>query len=71
MKDGIVVLGAMVAGIATLVFLTFLLSWPVMMLWNGCLVGAVSGVNEIGWLQAWGISALCGILFKTTSPKKD
>jgi hypothetical protein len=46
--------------------LSFLLSWPVMQLWNSCLVPAVHGVNEIGWLQAWGISALCSILFKST-----
>ena len=71
MKELTLAMAAILAGIATLVFLTFLLSWPVMMLWNGCLVGAVSGVNEIGWLQTWGISTLCGILFKTTSPKKD
>ena len=55
-----------VSGILFLVFLSFLLSWPVYMLWNGCLVGAVNGVNEVTWLQAWGINFLCGILFKTT-----
>jgi len=55
-----------VSGILFLVFLSFLLSWPVYMLWNGCLVGAVTGVNEVTWLQAWGINFLCGILFKTT-----
>jgi hypothetical protein len=46
-----------------------ILSLPVMWLWNGCLIGAVAGVSEIGWLQAWGISALCGLLFKTTITK--
>jgi hypothetical protein len=56
-----------VAGIATLVFLSFLLSWPVYMLWNGCLVDAVTVTKEVTWLQAWGISFLCGILFKNTS----
>ena len=45
--------------------LSFLLSWPVMALWNGCLIGAVDGVNEITWLQAWGISTLCSFLFKS------
>jgi hypothetical protein len=49
--------------LALIVFISFLLSYPTMLLWNGCLVGAISGVNEIGWLQAWGISALCGLLF--------
>lgn len=53
------------------VLLSFLLSWPVWMLWNGCLVGAVDGVREITWLQAWGITVLCAFLFKSYSPSKD
>jgi len=70
MNDGLVALGAIVAGIATLVFLSFLLSWPVMMLWNGCLVGAVDSVREVTWLQAWGIQVLFALLFKSTFTKK-
>jgi hypothetical protein len=61
-----VIVGAVVLGLATLVLLSFLLSWPVYMLWNGCLVGAVAGVTEVTWLQAWGLTILCGFLFKTT-----
>ena len=71
MKALILALTAMVVGIATLLFISFLLSWPVMMLWNGCLVGAVAFVQEIGWMQAWGISTLCGLLFRTSFIKKD
>jgi len=60
-----------VVGIIALVLaVSFLLSWPVMMLWNGCLVGAVDGVHEVSWLQAWGISVLCGFLFKTNVSSK-
>ncbi len=55
------------AGIATIVLLSFILSWPVMMLWNGCLVDAVTGVKEVTWLQAWGLSILSGFLFKSSS----
>jgi hypothetical protein len=44
---------------------SFLMSWPVMLLWNECLVGAITGINQVTWLQAWGISLLCGFLFKT------
>jgi len=58
-----------IVGIATLVFLSFVLSWPVMALWNGCLVDAASGIKEITWLQGWGISILCGLLFKPSSVK--
>lgn len=71
MKDGLAVLGGIVAGIATLVFLSFLLSWPVMVLWNGCLVGAVDSIKEIGWLQAWGLQFLFALLFKSTTTKKE
>ena len=56
-----------VSGIGLLILISFLLSLPVWLLWNGCLVDAVNGVNEITWLQAWGISILCGFLFKPTT----
>ena len=56
---------AILAGILILAVVSFLFSWPVMMLWNGCLVDAVNGVNEVSWLQAWGISFLCSLLFKS------
>lgn len=46
-------------------------SLPVWLLWNGCLVGAVAGVAEITWLQAWGISVLCAFLFKSSSSSKS
>jgi hypothetical protein len=52
--------------IITALFISFLVSWPVMVLWNGCLVGAVDTVNEVSWLQAWGLSALFNLLFKST-----
>ena len=48
---------------------SFLMSWPVYALWNGCLVPAVRGLNEISWLQAWGIGILFNILFKPTNSK--
>ena len=67
MEKVIVVIGAVVVGIAGVLLLSFLLSWPVYMLWNGCLVGAVAGVSEVTWLQAWGLTVLCGFLFKSTS----
>jgi hypothetical protein len=59
-----------VGGIALVVLFSFLLSWPVYMLWNGCLVGAVDGVHEVDWLNAWGISLLCGFLFKPHTVSK-
>jgi hypothetical protein len=41
MKTLIGALVTIIGGIAFLIFLSFLLSWPVWMLWNGCLVGAI------------------------------
>ena len=53
MRDIIEAIGAFVGLIAGALFLSFLLAWPVMALWNGCFVGAIDGVKDIGWLQAW------------------
>jgi hypothetical protein len=53
------------SGFASLVGLSFLLSWPVYMLWNGCLVDAIAGVKQVTWLQAWGIGALSAFLFNS------
>ena len=48
-------------------------AWCLMALWNGCAVPAVSVLNEIGFWQAWGISILSNILFKSyhSKSKKD
>lgn len=59
-----------IALIGLMIFISFLLSLPVMLLWNGCLVGAIDGVREIGWLQAWGLTILCSFLFKTSASTK-
>lgn len=55
-----------VLGVGAIVLWSFLWSLPVMLLWNGCLVDAVTGINEITWLQAWGISILSAFLFKSS-----
>ena len=56
-------------GIAGMLALSFLTSWPIYMLWNGCLVDAVTGVQKVTWLQAWGITVLCSFLFNTSVTK--
>jgi len=40
------------------IFFSLLLSYPVMLLWNYCLVDAVSVVKSITWMQAWGLTML-------------
>ena len=65
MEKFAVFVGAIVIAIVGVLLLSFLLSWPVYMLWNGCLIDAVPAFKEVTWLQAWGISALCSCLFKS------
>ena len=60
-----------IVGIVILIaVLGLIFSLPVMLLWNYCLVGAIAGINQITWLQAWGIMVLFGILFKTSVTSK-
>jgi hypothetical protein len=54
---------ALLALILTLGFSAFH-SFIVQLLWNNCLIGAVDGVHELGFLQAWGIYLMCALLFK-------
>jgi Sec-independent protein secretion pathway component TatC len=63
------VLGTVTLIAAMVVGFGLLFSLPVWLLWNYCLVGAVAGVSQITWLQAWGILILCGFLFKSTATK--
>jgi hypothetical protein len=70
MDKVITLVGTAVLGLVGLLAISFLFSWPVYMLWNGCLVDAVTGVKEVTWLQAWGINILAGFLFKTTVSSK-
>jgi len=71
MSNFITPIFVVVGSIAFLLGLSFLLAWPVMLLWNGCLVDAVTVVKPIGWLQAWGITILTGFLFKTSVTTKS
>lgn len=64
-------LGILIGAIALIVAIGLIVSLPVMLLWNYCLVGAIAGINEITWLQAWGILVLFGLLFKTHVTTKD
>ena len=57
--------------ILSLIVLGIFMAWPVQLLWNGCLIRAVDGLNPITFWQALGINILCGILFKNSSSSKD
>jgi hypothetical protein len=65
------VIATIVVGLALNVFLSFLLALPVMLLWDA-VMPAIFGLTTITWFQAWGLSLLCGLLFKShTTTKKD
>jgi hypothetical protein len=71
MFNFITAVSAVIGALALLVFISFILSIPVWLLWNGCLVDAIDGVREVTWLQAWGLSILAGFLFKSTTVQKS
>lgn len=60
-------IGAVIVGVLVILIIGALMAFPVMWLWNLCLIPAVSGVHEITWMQAWGLLVLCGILFKNST----
>lgn len=60
-----VAIGTFAIAIGTVALISFFLSLPTYLLWNGCLVGAIDGVKEVTWPQAWGIQFLFALLFKS------
>ena len=62
---------AAVGFITLIVLYSALLSLPVMWIWDSFMPD-IFGLNTITWLQAWGLSLLCGMLFKShTTVNKD
>ena len=57
---------AVVVGLIIIVSLVYAL--PVMWLWDW-LMPTIFGLKEITVFQAWGLSALCGLLFKSNISK--
>jgi hypothetical protein len=62
-------LGALLAALGLLALAAIILAWPVQLLWNYSLIGAVNCINPITFWQALGISFLCSILFKNSNSK--
>lgn len=56
-----------IGALLLLVLIGILMAWPVQILWNGCLVYAIDGINPIGFWRALGINLLCFILFNSNS----
>lgn len=64
-----IVLSVIIA-ISIILLISFVVSLPVMLLWDW-LMPAIFGLKKITWLQAWGLSILCGFLFKTNITQKN
>ena len=58
---------AVLAFFGAIILIPVLLALPTQLLWTNCLVGAVNGINEIGFWQALGLNVLFSILFKSSS----
>ena len=66
MKLGII-LTTVVAIVALAIIIGALFAFPVMWLWNGCLVGTIDGIHPItSFWHAFGIMVLTSVLFKST-----
>jgi hypothetical protein len=61
--------GTILGALGALLLITVLFAWPNMWLWNNALVGAVDGINPIGFWQSLGITFLFSSLFKSNSSK--
>lgn len=70
MKSVTKFLGYLAMAIIAALAIGLLLSWPVMLLWNLCLVPAIPGLQTIEWLQALGIMVLFNMLFKVSVVQK-
>ncbi len=70
--DSFVGMVVIVVGFVAMVCaISLLFAWPLQLLWNGCLVGAVDGVHSVSVLQMWGLSFLFGMLFKSSGSSKS
>ena len=60
---------AALAILALAFIVSVIASIPVWLLWNW-LIPTLFDLKEISLLEAWGLSLLCSILFKSTTPNK-
>ncbi len=47
--------------LVTILF-SFIMSYPIMLIWNACVVEAIAVAKPITWMQAWGLSILIKLL---------
>lgn len=58
MNDLIVKILAGTGAVVLMIALSALLAYPYMLLWNAFLVKAIPGINQVEWMQMWGITIL-------------
>ena len=63
-------LGIAFAALGITLLTAVIFAWPTQWFWNNSLVGAIDGINPIGFWQALGITILCNTLFKNSSNNK-
>lgn len=61
----VVLLVGLIGAVGLLVGVSALFAWPVQLLWNGVAVNVVDGLHKVSFLQAWGLSLLTGLMFKS------
>ena len=64
-------ISTVVVTVFAIVLMSILVAWPIQWLWNNCLVGAIEGVNPIGFWQALGINILSTALFNRSVTSKS
>jgi len=68
MDKFIAAIGATMVVVGGFVLLSLVLSLPVMWLWDW-LMPTIFNLKEITLFQAWGLSCLCSLLFKSNISK--
>lgn len=61
-------IGSAITVFGLIILVSLVCALPVMWLWDW-LMPTIFGLKEITLFQAWGLSALCGLLFKDNTSK--
>lgn len=64
-------MGLILGSLILIALAACILALPVQLLWNNCLVPAVDGTHQIGFLQALGLNILFSILFKASATSSN
>jgi hypothetical protein len=62
------VIGSAITVFGLIILISLVCALPVMWLWDW-LMPTIFGLKEITLFQAWGLSVLCGLLFKNNTSK--